>query len=137
MSRETIAILEAYKAEQKGELNVISIDGFVFTAAREGQRGPKYYDASQPMHPDSPTRYLKRFGERYGIEKCNPHKFRHTFGTNFYNATHDLKGTSEIMGHSDTVITSRYYVHADTERQLSSLEKYHQYMRGPIAIAVE
>lgn len=140
LSPETIAILREYKAEQKKDLSVISVNGFVFTAAKEGSRGSvnKYHaDAEEPMRPDSPTRWLKRFAQRYGIERCNPHKFRHTFGTNFYNATKDLKGTSEIMGHSDTVITSRYYVHADKERQLSSMEKYLQYMRSPEAKTAE
>lgn len=134
---DTLQVLADYRSEQMRGLSIMSVDGFVFPSSREGARGPINIDNSQPMHPDSPTRYLTRFGKRYNIEKCNPHKFRHTFGTNFYNATHDLKGTSEIMGHSDTVITSRYYVHEDEERKLSSMGAYLQYMRAPEALTAE
>lgn len=33
----------------------------------------------EPMHPQSPTRYLKKFSEQYGIPDLHPHKLRHTF----------------------------------------------------------
>ena len=29
------------------------------------------------MHPQTPTRYFKKFGQRYGIEDFHPHKLRH------------------------------------------------------------
>lgn len=36
---------------------------------------------------------------------------RHTFASHYYMNTHDLKGLSEILGHSDIKITAATYVH--------------------------
>ena len=34
---------------------------------------------AEPMHPQSPTRYFKKFGERYGVKDFHPHKLRHPY----------------------------------------------------------
>jgi len=36
---------------------------------------------------------------------------RHTFASHYYMRTHDLKGLSEMLGHSDISITAETYVH--------------------------
>lgn len=38
----------------------------------------------------------------------SPHKLRSTFGTNFYNKTHDVELTAKALHHTSTVPTQRY-----------------------------
>ena len=34
---------------------------------------------TEPMHPQSPTRYMQKFSAKYGVPDMHPHKLRHTF----------------------------------------------------------
>ena len=38
-------------------------------------------NSTEPIHPQSPTRYLKSFEEKYGIKNLHPHKLRHSFAS--------------------------------------------------------
>ncbi len=69
----------------------------------------------EPMHPDSPTRYLKIFSERAGVEHLHPHKLRHTFASIAITNGADVASVSETLGHSDKAVTLRMYTHADEE----------------------
>lgn len=68
-----------------------------------------------PMHPQSPTRYLKRFSSRYNVPDLHPHKLRHTFASIAITSGADVASVSEKLGHSDKAVTLRMYTHADQE----------------------
>lgn len=68
-----------------------------------------------PMHPQTPTRYLKKFSERYGIDDLHPHKLRHSFASIAITNGADIASVSEKLGHSDKAVTLRMYTHADAE----------------------
>lgn len=70
---------------------------------------------TEPMHPQSPTRYFKKFGERYGIADFHPHKLRHTSASVAITHGADVVSVSERLGHSDTAVTLRMYAHANEE----------------------
>lgn len=57
--------------------------------------------------------------EQLKIKGKNLYSIRHTFATNFYEKTHDMKSLSEILGHSDVKTTLNRYVHPceDIKRQ--------------------
>lgn len=63
----TLALLRQLRTEQAGK----AISAYVFTQEA----------SPEPMHPQSPTRYLKKFSERYSIPNLHPHKLRHTFAS--------------------------------------------------------
>ena len=46
-----------------------------------------------------------------------PYDMRHSFGTEVYRSTGDLKVTKEMMGHSTMRMTERYTLAAVPERQ--------------------
>ena len=94
---ETAALLRAFKNQSAGE--------FVFT--QEGSQ--------TPMHPQSPTRYLKKLSGRCGVPDLHPHKLRHTFASIAITAGADVASVSEALGHSDKAVTLRMYTHADAE----------------------
>ena len=67
------------------------------------------------MHPQSPTRYLKKFAQRYKVPDLHPHKLRHTFASIAITNGTDVASVSEKLGHSEKAFTLRMYTHADQE----------------------
>lgn len=98
---ETLALLRQLREEQAATC----FSKYVFT-----QDG-----AVEPMHPQSPTRYFKKFGERYGIKDFHPHKLRHSSASIAITNGADVVSVSERLGHSDTAVTLRMYAHANEE----------------------
>lgn len=70
---------------------------------------------ADPMHPQSPTRYFKRFGEKYGLKNFHPHLLRHTSASVAITNGGDVVSVSQRLGHSDTAVTLRMYAHANEE----------------------
>lgn len=97
IGEETAALLEALRTQ--------SVGGYVFT--QEG--------SAEPMHPQSPTRYLKKLSAKCGVPDLHPHKLRHTFASIAITAGADVASVSEALGHSDKAVTLRMYTHADAE----------------------
>lgn len=98
---DTIALLRQLRSEQAKK----AISAYVFT--RE--------DSPEPMHPQSPTRYLQKFSERCGVPGLHPHKLRHTFASVAITSGADVASVSEALGHSDKAVTLRMYTHANSE----------------------
>lgn len=97
----TLTLLRQLRTEQAQK----AISQYVFT--KEG--------SPEPMHPQSPTRYLKKFSERYGVPDLHPHKLRHTFASIAITNGADVASVSEALGHTDKAVTLRMYTHADQE----------------------
>lgn len=98
---DTIALLKRLRVEQAHK----AISAWAFTQEK----------SPDPMHPQSPTRYFKKFGEKYGIEDFHPHKLRHSFASIAITNGADIASVSEALGHSDKAVTLRMYTHADQE----------------------
>lgn len=98
---ETLNLLKRLREEQVSK----AISQYVFTQEM----------SNKLMHPQSPTRYFKKFGERYGIEDFHPHKLRHTFASVAITSGADVASVSEALGHSDKAVTLRMYTHASEE----------------------
>ncbi len=94
---DTAALLAALRGDKRY--------GYVFT--KEG--------SDEPMHPQSPTRYLKKLSNKCGIPDLHPHKLRHTFASVSITAGADVASVSEALGHADKSTTLRMYTHADAE----------------------
>ena len=98
------ALVEQLKALRRDQASNVMSE-YVFTQE----------DSAQPMHPQSPTRYMKKFGERYGVSDMHPHKLRHSFASVAITNGADVASVSEKLGHSDKAVTLRMYTHADKE----------------------
>ena len=70
---------------------------------------------SKPMFPQSPNKYFKKFGEKYGVKDFHPHKLRHTSASVMITNNADVASVSERLGHSDKAVTLRMYSHANQE----------------------
>ena len=100
-SDDTMVLLRQLRIEQAKK----AVSAFAFT--KEG--------SPEPMHPQSPTRYLKKLSERSDIPDLHPHKLRHTFASIAITNGADVASVSEVLGHSDKAVTLRMYTHADQE----------------------
>jgi len=98
---DVLALMGKLREEQAS----ICISKWVFTQDQ----------SPEPMFPQSPTRYFKKFGQRYGIEDFHPHKLRHTSASLAITNGADVVSVSEHLGHSDTAVTLRMYAHANKE----------------------
>ena len=61
------------------------------------------------MHPQSPTRYLKKLSDHCGLPDRRPHKLRHTFASVAITNGADVANVSEALGHSDKAVTLQMY----------------------------
>ena len=59
---------------------------------------------------------VKEIYEVLGIGGKNVYTLRHSFATNFYNRTNDIKTLSELLGHADIKTTYRY-IYTDESRK--------------------
>ena len=103
--RKRIKRLE--KEKKPLEFSRVAASEYVFT-----QKG-----YNEPMHPQAPNRYFKKFSEKYQIEDFHPHKLRHSFASVAITNGADVASVSEVLGHADKATTLRMYTHADQEAQ--------------------
>ena len=98
---DTLALLKQLREKQAESC----LSKWIFT--QEG--------TAEPMHPQSPTRYFQKFGQRYGVKDFHPHKLRHSSASIAITSGADVVSVSERLGHSDTAVTLRMYAHANEE----------------------
>lgn len=70
----------------------------------------------------------KRWGKAAGIEKLTPHVLRHTFATNVYEATDDIRVVQELLGHKNLNTTQIYtrVVSSRREAAVMKLPSFHR-----------
>ena len=98
---EIIRLLQQFRLEQTSH----AISTYVFTQQ----------DSPEPMHPQSPARYMQKFSKKYDVPGLHPHKLRHTFASIAITNGADVASVSEKLGHNDKAVTLRMYTHADQE----------------------
>lgn len=111
---QVITLLRQLRTEQSKK----AISRYVFT-----QDG-----SPEPMHPQSPARYLQGFAKKYGVVDLHPHKLRHSFASIAITNGADIASVSEKLGHTDKAVTLRMYTHADQE----SIKRASQIFRDAI-----
>lgn len=111
-------VMELLQQLQNQQREQFILTSFVFT-----QDG-----TPEPMHPQSPTRYMTKFAKKYGVEDMHPHKLRHSFASIAIINGADVASVSEKLGHSDKAVTLRMYTHADEE----SMKRASQIFRDAI-----
>ncbi len=98
---ETLTLLRQLREEQA----TACITPWVF--AQDG--------STEPMFPQSPTKYFHKLGQRVGIKNFHPHMMRHSSASIAITNGADVASVSERLGHSDTSVTLRMYAHANQE----------------------
>ena len=116
ISQETAKLLQEMRLEQR---NNYIVSPWVFTQDTRGE----------VMHPQSPGRFLARFGKRHGIVNCRPHKFRHTAVSLMITGGVDVATVAEIVGDNvDTIL--RIYTHTNEEAKAKAFKKFQEILNG-------
>lgn len=66
---------------------------------------------SNPMHPDSPNKFLNRLAEQYDLSPIHPHKFRHSQASILIAMGSDIITVSEQLGYKNRSTTLDKYRH--------------------------
>ncbi len=124
---------------KSGKIRTIDVDPDVMELLKELRKEQAKNAISQfvftqdmsiePMHPQSPTRFMEKFAKRHGIEHLHPHKLRHSFASVAITNGADIASVSEKLGHSDKAVTLRLYTSADAE----SMKRASNVFRNAIA----
>ncbi len=72
---------------------------------------PVWWSLTKPQHPltyDGLYQMLKRLAARAGVERWNPHAFRHAFGLRATKNGCPTLGLQDLMGHNDPATTREY-----------------------------
>ena len=96
---EIIGLLQQLRLEQAGH----AISTYIFTQQ----------NSLEPMHPQSPARYMQKFSKKYNVPGLHPHKLCHTYASIPITNGADVASVSEKLGHSNKAVTLRMYTHAD------------------------
>ena len=88
-----------YKAEQ-----FANSPFFVTQWHRKGskQTGPNM------MSKNAVQKMIMKYAQAYGRPKLTAHILRHSFGTNVFNKTKNIRGVQELLGHSSSTTTEVY-----------------------------
>lgn len=87
-------------------------------------------ESGQPLHPQTPTRYMKLFGMKYGIPNLHPHALRHTAASIAVIHGADIASVSRKLGHADISTTLDMYVESNDEAVRKANEVYRHVLYG-------
>lgn len=93
---------------------IVPMHPSVAALVKPGDRGPVLAWGGKPITPGAVSSALSRYLKGVRQLDHTGHHGRHSFGTTFYAASHDLLATSNAMGHGSTVTTQGYVAHDAT-----------------------
>ena len=107
---QTLDLLKKYK-KWYFELRIANGDrwedsGFMFVQ-----------DNGKPMNPTSITSYCRKFGKKYNISHCHPHKFRHSYASTLIMNRMDDVSLARSLGHSRPSTSKNLYGHVMDKAQ--------------------
>jgi len=73
----------------------------------------------------NPRTYSKHFEmvvKEAGLQGITPHKLRHTFASELLNEGVDIQTISELLGHKDSSITAKFYLHIRDEKKKKAVD---------------
>lgn len=96
-----------------------------FMIGRKGKAQDLCFPGYQLDHWTNEMRIIRRIKKTCGFKDVTRfwYTLRHTFGSHYYMRTGDLKGLSEMMGHSDITITAGIYVHLLAKHKYKNIQK--------------
>lgn len=80
-------------------------------------------DRLRPYSVSGIDLWWRRCVERSGLPHMPMHELRHTAGTHFHQAGHDLVATQHFLRHRSAATTARTYVHLDRLRAVADVQR--------------
>ncbi len=89
----------------------------------------------KPVEPRTYRKSIRVYLHQAGLPIIRPHLLRHTFATTCLQAGCDIKTVSELLGHSNSSITLKRYVHTDMKRKRYEMERIFE--GGPVYVPAD
>lgn len=124
-----------------GKARVVDVDENIMHLLKELKESRKLLDINgycflsadgTAMHPQTPTRYMEKFGQRYGFPGLHPHMLRHTAASIAITHGADIASVSAKLGHADKSTTLDMYTHADRASMERANEVYRATLYGEV-----
>lgn len=90
-------------------------------------------NSAEPMHPQSPAKYLRKFAKKYDLPYLYPHKLRHSYASIAITNGADVASVADNLGHKDSSVTLRIYTCANE----ASKRKASDICRGAVQNAID
>jgi len=102
-------LLDELRGWRERQASIVRKAEFVFTSISKGKEG-------KPLGSQYLYDLIKRLAEKSGITKAiSPHTLRHTFATDLYRETKNIRLVQKALGHSDLGSTMIYTHIVDDE----------------------
>ncbi len=69
----------------------------------------------RPFTRDALRQVIKGLGEKAGVKKCHPHRFRHTFAITYLRSGGDIFTLKLLLGHGSLDMVEHYARIADVD----------------------
>lgn len=119
---KTAAVVSTPKTETSQR--VIPLPGFITELLAPHRKADGLFIISgreKSAEPRTLTHHFKEILKSAGLPDVKFHTLRHTFATNCLQHNFDVKTLSEILGHANTDITMRIYVHTSLDRKVACM----------------
>jgi len=114
LSNEILPYLKDYIEERKLLLNVkMEYKDALFLSSQRKRISSRQVGA-----------ILNKYARYVGLDEITPHTLRRSFGMALYNQSKDIQLTADILGHSTTETTRRFYAKPTEERIKMTLRKF-------------
>ena len=113
-SNEVKDLLLALKKEREDK--GINDYGWVFYS--------RYNDETKPISNGTLLEWCKKIGNMIGVPTLHCHDFRHSGATLLKNMGMSLEDISELLHHSGTDVTSKFYIKKDTSKIKALKDKF-------------
>lgn len=114
LSEEMIPYLRDYIEERKLLLDVkVEYRNALFLSSRKNRISTR-----------QATEIIKKYASYVGLDNVTPHTLRRSFGMALYNQTKDIQLTADVLGHSTTETTRKFYAKPEEDRKKRTLKKF-------------
>jgi len=76
----------------------------------------------QWKNPRTYSKHFEMIVKEAGLQGVTPHKLRHTFASMLLHEGVDIQTISELLGHKDSNITAKFYLHIRDEKKRAAVD---------------
>lgn len=118
-------LIRAGKTDNFRHVPLQSAFGQYLRSYKRTAKGDLCFPGAVQDHWTNERRIIRRIKKGAKLQDVRRfwYTLRHTFGSHYYMNTGDLKGLSEILGHSDIRITAAVYIHLSPKHMDQNIQK--------------
>ena len=131
LTADTVKVLKQWQAEQRKEVNVISIkggginqDNFIFNGMIDN------YPDNIPLSYTTVSTWNSKIAKKAKLRHIRIHDFRHTHASLLFDAGISMQDIKDRLGHASIKTTMDIYTHLPKKRREKTMNKFSDYMES-------